>query len=340
MAVKIRPDDVTGQEPYLNILALSGGGYRGVFTARILQHLEKKICERSMSLAERFQLVAGTSVGGLLAAGVVLGVSAEKLEKILISHGPRIFDRRIRFGKMKLPVRLPSGPVGRLFRAPYSTKGLECAISEVLNEDQKKLKLGELSPPLLLTAVDAIRESPAVFGSQLNSMSLYKDITLIDALLATAAAPTYFPPYTVGGNTFLDGGVIANAPDLIGMIEAVAMHKATFDRIRVVSIGTCAPTGGVLPRKAGARGVIASFARGLFLTTLEAQESLTRELSRLLLNAEWLRIDFDPNPQQASALGLDSATKVSTQILQDSADAAFARLEVRQLATLRSILGG
>lgn len=76
--------------PPFQILCLSGGGYRGLYTATLLEELEK---EAQNPLAEVFDLIAGTSIGGILAIGLAAGVPAATLRKAFEDHGGEIFPR-------------------------------------------------------------------------------------------------------------------------------------------------------------------------------------------------------------------------------------------------------
>src|SRR4051812_46041941 len=95
------------QEPF-RILALSGGGYRGLFAAEVLARIERKL--KRGPLLSQFSVFGGTSVGGLIAAGLVCGQSPDRLCELIRKHGPGIFDSRFTVLRRSIPVRKPRGP--------------------------------------------------------------------------------------------------------------------------------------------------------------------------------------------------------------------------------------
>ena len=161
------------------ILALSGGGYRGLYSAFFLE-----ACEDAFTTAcsEKFDLIAGTSIGALLAAGLSLGVSAKRLKEAMLEHGPLIFEKqRLTF-------------LNRLFlRAPYKTKPLRDAIVGVLGEQAVSTPLSELDAPLLISSVNYTTGGATILASRGAVGQAAAEVAIVDAVLASAAAPTFFP---------------------------------------------------------------------------------------------------------------------------------------------------
>lgn len=324
MSIDARLSEIDPTAPFFQVLALSGGGFRGLFTARVLSLLEERLeTEKSgRQLRDCFNLIAGTSVGGLLAVGLASGLRAKELEDTIAREGSRVFDRRIRLAGVEVPIHRPRGPLGRLFSAPYRAEHLRRVATELLG-NRSTGYIQELERHAVVTAVEDSTVRPAVFGSRLDSMSQYNPITTMDAILATTAAPTYFPPHRVGNSSFIDGGIIANAPDLVGIVEAVHTYGIGLDRIRILSIGTGSPARSRPPVPSNSTGILEWMGmRRLFLTTIESQENLAMDMARNILRENWNRIDAWPSPDEAPHLEMDEASENSKLVLCRLADGA------------------
>ncbi|RWJ43121.1 CBASS cGAMP-activated phospholipase [Mesorhizobium sp.] len=296
------------------ILALSGGGFRGLFTAEYLKRCEEAHSQR---IYQRFDLIVGTSIGALLAAGFALGRPAADLCEAMVAHGPRIFAR----SPMTFPKRLFKG-------APYDTKILEEAIDAVLTPDGANMRLNEIDQPLMIAAVNYTQGSSTIFKSRGVAQSRASDVRVKDAVLASAAAPTYFPLRKLATDQYADGGLIANAPDLLAITETIAARRAPLESIYLLSIGTAARRKGAALHERPLSPSILSwfFVRGLVQTIMAAQEDLAIRTAAQLLGDRHLRIDEEPAQNQVAAIaGLDYANNRSIGTLISLASQAFER---------------
>ena len=303
-----------------NVLALSGGGYRGLFGAHLLTKIETDF---GSSCRDKFQLLAGTSIGGIVACALAVGISATDIYKAFKDKGGVIFPKKI-FADTRA-----------LFGAKYAPDALREVVEGILGQHAETL-LGDIEAKLLLPTV-CINDSTAVI---LKSGGLVKDdfssdIPLLEAALATSAAPTYFPSRTIKNRTIVDGGLVANAPDSVALTEALRLI-CRLDQIHMLSIGTCGKAG----RKAlspsiqsGKLGWVVK--HGLVDLTLSAQEALSVNMMQTLLGDRYLRIDAQASEAEQNVLGLDRADKKATQTLEDLADRAHARLSSKQSQSLR-----
>jgi patatin-like phospholipase/acyl hydrolase len=294
------------------ILALSGGGYRGLYTASFLED-----CETTYNAAckDKFDLIAGTSIGALLAAGLSLGVSAKALKLAMLKHGPLIFEqKRLAF-------------LNRFFlKAPYETKVLRDAIEEVLGNDAALMPLSEVDAPLLILTVNYTTGASAILASRGVAGQAASQTPVVDAILASAAAPTFFPLKKTGTDQFADGGLIANAPDMVALIDCIATKRATLEDIYMLSIGTAGRREGAAVHSVALNPSILSwfFYRGLIQTTMAAQEDLALAQASALLGDRHLRIDREPAKKQvASISSLDKADGKATDTLESLAKATF-----------------
>ncbi len=213
------------------ILSLSGGGMRGVFTAAVLCELEAALTERAVErakpLVDHFDLVVGTSTGGLLALGLAFGRTPAELLAIYKAHGTRVFPRWWRNW------RTLGSPLFPLF----SQRRLREIVEAMVPRDRT---LGDASCRLVLPAVRRDTGMPTCLKTK-HDPEFYKDyrMSAVDAGLATAAAPVAFGHIrTREHGDLVDGGLWANTPILVGLIEASRYFKRDLKDIRVVSVGT------------------------------------------------------------------------------------------------------
>ena len=299
------------------ILCLSGGGYRGLYTSLVLEELERRA---RRPLADVFDVVAGTSIGGLIAAGLALRIGAADIREAIETHGPKIFDPRIRWGGFRLPVR---NPARVLFRARYPQGPLRHAIEALLGKGADQ-PLSCVATPLIISAVDVRTVSPQLLLSAGLAGKRASDLPLRDGLLGTSAAPTYFPPHRVEGRVLVDGGLIANAPDLVAVVETVRNLACPLDEVRVLSVGTAGS-----PQKASSAGrapglVVWLLRKGLVHLTLSAQEKLAVDQCGVLLRDRYLRLDYAPSREEGAVLRLDRATDACKAALQRGAEETIA----------------
>lgn len=219
------------------VLSIDGGGIRGVIPAKILEHIE---AETKKPISESFDLIIGTSTGGILAAGVAVKrtksskqpkFSATQLVALYENHGNEIFDRSFWKG-------LTSAK--GVFDEKYDAANLE----KLLNEYFGKMTLLDVLKPIALTSYDIETRSPYFFKTVRARERASRNHLLKDACRATSAAPTFFEPAlvpTASGRgikrALVDGGVFMNNPSSAGLVEAMAMG-AKLEDIMLVSLGT------------------------------------------------------------------------------------------------------
>tara|TARA_R110002167_G_scaffold45324_5_gene136353 strand:- start:3388 stop:5004 length:1617 start_codon:yes stop_codon:yes gene_type:complete len=209
------------------ILALDGGGLRGTFTAAVLAKWDDMLKAGSGNdLISHFDLVAGTSTGAILAIGLAIGLKPREILEFYEEKGPQIFpkDRKLRHW---LKSKHDSATLRGLLTEVYGDKTLEADSRCRLVIPTVRAKQGQ---------------AEAIVTPHSPDRTAYRDISAVDAALASSAAPTYFDEANFDGpialETFLDGGVWANNPILPALAEAVRYLKIPLDRIDVLSIGT------------------------------------------------------------------------------------------------------
>jgi len=217
----LTPYHTSGRE--FQILSLDGGGIRGLYTATLLASLEQDL---GTHLLDHFDLLAGTSTGGIIALGLTLGKSPDELARFYREDGPRIFPRGQWFGAR----------ARHLLRAKYNADVLERALRREFEEEQ----LADCSRALVITTYNLDDDAPKVLKTP-HHRDLRRDHTIPawQAALATSAAPTFLRacPY-IGKVRLVDGGVWANNPALVAAIEAHRYLGVPFEAMRILSIGT------------------------------------------------------------------------------------------------------
>jgi patatin-like phospholipase/acyl hydrolase len=210
------------------VLALDGGGIRGLVTTLLLQRIVS--VPGLENFLEDIDLVAGTSSGGLIALGIAHQVNLAKLRDLFINSGPRIFDDSWLDDLVDL---------GKLRGADYAITPLRREIQKLFGS----ASLGHLKKRVLITSFDLDNEDPHRrtwkpklfhnFSGQGNDRStpVYK------VGLYTSAAPTYFP--SVDG--YIDGGVYAANPSMCALAQTQDRRyrpTPSMDRITLISLGT------------------------------------------------------------------------------------------------------
>ncbi|MGO4690106.1 patatin-like phospholipase family protein [Glaciibacter sp. 2TAF33] len=241
----------------LRILSIDGGGIRGYLPALILAEIERRAGRPAIEL---FDVVVGTSTGGIIAIGLTAGVTVTELADFYPRYGRKIFggseqsewSKRIFGTGATWSERLmgPANTIGPVFgrderwggNARHQAAGLESVLHEVLGEK----KLSESTLPLLVTSYDAELGLPVVFSTADAIMHPARfDLPLRFVARATSAAPTYFAPAELtwdgAPRRFIDGGVWANNPAAMAITESIKLTsgaKLTGDSIFLVSLGT------------------------------------------------------------------------------------------------------
>jgi patatin-like phospholipase/acyl hydrolase len=202
------------------ILALDGGGYKGMFSAALLAGYERIL---KTSMVDHFDLVAGTSTGGIIALALASGKTPAEVVDFYVDHGPRIFRHR----RLRAPLQL--------LRSKYSSAPLRTALESVLGEQC----LWQSKVPLCIPSYDLRTDKVHLFRTP-HSPRLMTDWPerMVDVALATSAAPTFLGAHHLRDLRLVDGGIWANNPSIVAIAEAVSEFKIDLSDIRVLSLGT------------------------------------------------------------------------------------------------------
>lgn len=233
------------------ILALDGGGIRGILTVQLLKRIEKLVCDRtgddSAVLADYFDLIGGTSTGAIIASALALGWKVERIETLYRELGNSIFESSF-FRKGLLRPKFSAKPVKKALKREYGDIRL--------GGPELKTGLAVVAKRLDTGSPWVIHNNPKgrYFNQRQGSKSTpNKDYLLRDIVRASTAAPTYFEPEKIRvaddmQGAFVDGGVSPhNNPALqLLMLATLLGHELRWpmgaDQLLLVSLGTGSKT--------------------------------------------------------------------------------------------------
>jgi patatin-like phospholipase/acyl hydrolase len=223
-----------------NILSIDGGGIRGIFPAKFLQEMEDRLHEKGYEytkIHEHFDLICGTSTGGIIAIALALGIPASEIQNLYFYNASQIFRRRDFFG---------------LVNSKYDSRNLEQIVKSTYQKyfDGQDPRLNDCKTNICVPIYDLFEGKTSVLKTPHHG-KFNRDYHILayQAALATSAAPTYFTPYSsfyykIGSNSNenfsnkVDGGIFANNPTMIGLIEAQKAFGKELNEIKVLSLGT------------------------------------------------------------------------------------------------------
>jgi len=288
--------------PTYHVLALSGGGYRSLYTATVLSELESAL---GQPIASHFDLICGTSAGGMLALGLAANIPAVELKALFEEEGNRIFGCRSLMRRM----------FGFWLTAKHASTGLR----DVLNERFQDMTIGDLKHRVLIPTVNYSTGRGQFFKTPHHpSFELDHRMKLVDIALATAAAPVYFPLSRNERGVFADGGLVGNAPGLFGLHEVKTFLAPNQQvKVRVLAIGTMT-IGSTVRGGANLDRGFGKWRGSLFDLVISAQESSVDYMLRQSLGENYYQIDDKATPDQSKDVkSLDYVSVGSTNTLKD-----------------------
>ena len=203
------------------ILSIDGGGIKGVFPASFLASIEESVGGK---VCEHFDLIVGTSTGGIIALALGAGMSAKEILKFYEEDGPNIFKgtRLLRF-----------------FRHFGISKYDNTALKRALESKFGDKKLGDSCCRLVVPSLNLENGDVYVYKTA-HSPRFERDykVKMVEVALATSAAPTYFPTHrSAAGLPMIDGGVWANNPMGVAVVEALGPLEWKKGEFEILSIG-------------------------------------------------------------------------------------------------------
>lgn len=211
------------------ILSIDGGGIRGMLPAALLAEFEVRFLG-GRSAGGYFDLIAGTSTGGIIALGLSIGMTGSDILEIYRRYGPGIFP----------PPRPPLARLKRHLRSwasvaryQYKRAPLEHALRAALGDRL----LGDAERRLCVPSFDGFTEVNVFKTPHHPDFARDWKEPMVTVASATSAAPTFFPVYQDGARRFADGGVWANNPVMIALTDALSCYAVARRSIHILSLG-------------------------------------------------------------------------------------------------------
>ncbi len=257
-----------------HILALDGGGTRGIYSAQFLTKVEQFL---DMRIKDCFDLIVGTSTGAIIAGAIASDIPMDEIVELFEIEAPDIFQKKW--------YRNP------LFASKYSNEKL----AQIIAKHIPATPLSEISTPLMITTSEITKSDLHIFRSnyvEKLGKSDYSDgdVCLRDAIVASCAAPTFFAPKYLKKYLLADGGLWANNPSIAAYTEALTNFGKQVPQIKIMSIGTGHST--AMYRKRRGWGFLLGWG-GIKLISyvMTLQSHTSAKMMKLLLKDNYLRID-------------------------------------------------
>lgn len=264
------------------------GLYAATYLSALVERYRKAKGLQALDIGGAFDLITGASTGAIIACALAVGVSVERVAALYREWGPAIFPRR-------LPRRVGLDLAWQLWKRPKYLKAGSTALREALAAELGEITLGDIWQrrriALAIPAVEMSRHRAWAFKTPHLPNTLHRDdgYKLVDVCLASTAAPVYRSmarienPDTPGHHVFVDGGLWANNPVLMGLLDALQMTSPG-DRIEIFCLGTCPrPQGELIGEGALDRGLVGwRFGGDAMTLSLEAQEFAFDNIARIL----------------------------------------------------------
>lgn len=208
------------------ILSIDGGGICGILPAAVLAELEHRYLDGA-SIAAHFDMIAGTSTGGIIALGLGHGMTAAQIRDVYIERGERIFPPTSKLGRLWRFMR-------RGHRTVYDRKVLEEELLRIFGE----APLGQSGTRLVIPAFEGRHGEPWLYKTP-HHPDYKRDRVerMVRVGLSTAAAPTFFEAIPNNGYVMVDGGIWANNPIMNALVDALACYDLDRRQIQILSLG-------------------------------------------------------------------------------------------------------
>lgn len=280
------------------ILSIDGGGICGILPASVLAEIEKRFLH-GRSVADYFDMIAGTSTGGIIALGLAHGKTAQEIRDIYVERGGLIFP--------------PAGLIGRLFRRvrglvryAYNSQALEDELLRIFGETL----LRSARTRLCIPSFEGRYGEPWIFKTP-HHPNYEKDQCerMVKVGLATSAAPTFLKGLLNNGYMMVDGGLWANNPVMNALVDALACFKLERQQVQILSLG-CGETSFRIDERKSRGGKIQW--RNVFGAAMRAQSLNALGQAYLLLGKEnVVRLDA---PETAEPIALDDYLRAKREL--------------------------
>ena len=280
------------------ILSIDGGGICGILPASLLAEVEARFLNGT-SIAGYFDLMAGTSTGGIIALGLAVGLNAAAIQAFYMDRGDRVFPNPNAFVQLWRKVR-------RFHRHAYDSKALQEELLTIFGETT----LGEARTRLCIPSFEGIHGDIWLFKTP-HHPDYKKDRfeRMVNLALATSAAPTYLRAVRNNGYLMVDGGLWANNPIMNAVVEALSCFDIQRHQIRILSLG-CGETSFKVDESRATGGLLSW--RHALRAAMRSQSLNALGQAGLLIGKENLiRIDA---PETPSPIAMDDHGRAKAEL--------------------------
>lgn len=223
------------------ILSIDGGGIRGIYPAKFLSEIEYRLEQegKDPQLNKYFDLICGTSTGGIIAMGLALGMPSADILNLYKENAKKIFGDK-------------SGRFASLFKPFHGSKELKSILKKEFSQysDQEVTRLGHAQTRICIPVYNSGKGRVSVYKTSHHpELKIDYQYPAHDVALSTSSAPFYFKPHsfsyikthnqeTENVTNNIDGGIFANNPTLMGILEAIEALKVPTGNLKVLSLGT------------------------------------------------------------------------------------------------------
>ena len=302
------------------ILSLDGGGLRGIIPVLVLKEIERRTGKRIIDL---FDMLAGTSTGGLITCGITVSDNGKDpkytlsdIEKVYTEHGKDIFPKKNFFNRVISSVTSLKNP-------KYSANGLQTVLTDLLGQK----RMSDCAKPIFVTSYDLFNNEALLFKYRHAIRYPENNALLVDICRATSAAPTYLPAYDFvyqnKKRICVDGGLYMNNPAMGALIEVVKYHQEApynlpelkLNDISILSLGTGHYSSEIARKKVEGWGLL-DWATNITDVMMQAiNQTTTYQAEELTTKAHFLRIN--PNIENSKFSDMaDSSEEARNYFIQ------------------------
>lgn len=280
------------------ILSIDGGGICGILPASVLAELEARYLGGD-PIGDYFDMIAGTSTGGIIALGLSRGLTAAAIRDLYVDRGGQIFPP---VGRLKRVLR----GFRRLQRYPYERKPLEDELLRLFGDRV----LGEAKNRLCIPAFEGRHGEPWIYKTPHHpDYRRDRHETMVTVGLATAAAPTFFEALPNNGYIMIDGGLWANNPVMNALVDALTCFDIGRRQVRVLSLG-CGETAFQVSDAKARGGVLHWW--NVYWAAMRAQSKNALGQAFLLVGKDQvIRIDA---PENSNPIDLDDYERAKSEL--------------------------
>lgn len=305
------------------ILSIDGGGMKGLYSAKILEHFETQF---NCQISDYFDLLCGTSTGGLIALAASLKISMKDVCAFYEKDGPLIFPKSRKYYFISKLLKRSFGweDVKQIaFGGKFSDLSLKNALVNFFGDHV----IGDSNNYLCIPSYTITEARPWVFKKDHHDLIRDNKTRYVDVALATSAAPTFFPMAEIemyDNKQFIDGGVWANNPTLIGLLEALKYFvggENPYKKIKILSLSSLSTTGGKATGLKRNRSFI-DWNKELFETSMTGQSFFSDFFMKEYVKVSKTPIDYlripsiDVAREQEDHIQLDVATPTSIHLIK------------------------